>query len=198
MFNRRREGEVSRMKLSDYDKRKECAENSEISESLSKLEKSLCKLLTRIEICGKGGRNVPVLPTPSMKSSIDILRKYRKEVGVWEENEFLFASCSNKAKYHYRGSDCLRKFAEECGAEKADLLRSTKLRKHMATMSQILNLQENELESLARFMGHDIRIHRDFYRLSDTVHQTAKLSKIFLSLEKEEIVKHYGKSLEEM
>ena len=147
MFNRRREGEVSRMKLSDYDKRKECAENSEISESLSKLEKSLCKLLTRIEICGKGGRNVPVLPTPSMKSSIDILRKYRKEVGVWEENEFLFASCSYKAKYHYRGSDCLRKFAEECGAEKADLLRFTKLRKHVATMSQILNYKKTSWKS---------------------------------------------------
>ena len=146
----------------------------------------------------KVAETLPVLLTPSMKSSIDILRKYIKEVGVWEENEFLFASCNYKAKYHDRDSDCLRKFFEECGAEKADLLRSTKLRNHVAAMSQILNLQKNKLELLARFMGHDIRIHRDFYRLHNTVHQTAKLSNIFLSLEKGEIVKHYGKSPEEI
>ena len=34
-------------------------------------------------------------------------------------------------------------------------------------MSQILNLNENELDVLARFMGHDIKVHRKYYRLPD-------------------------------
>jgi len=30
----------------------------------------------------------------------------------------------------------------------------------VATVSQILNLKDNELDTLAQFLGHDIRVHR--------------------------------------
>ena len=199
IFNRRREGEVSRMELKDYNSKKDADENSEIESSLNTIEQNLCKILTRVEIQGKNSNNVPVLLTPHVKESIDTLLKYRKYVGVSEGNNYLFASCLRQARSHYRGSHCLKIFSEECGAANPELLRSTKLRKHVATLSQILNLQENELESLARFMGHDIKIHRDYYRMPDAIHQKAKLSKIFLSLEKGKLVsENFGKSLDEL
>ena len=43
-------------------------------------------------------------------------------------------------------------------AEKPELLTSTALRKHVAILSQVLNLKDQELDILARFLGHDIRI----------------------------------------
>jgi hypothetical protein len=34
------------------------------------------------------------------------------------------------------------------------------MRKHIDTMSQVINLKGNELDILANFMGHDVRIHK--------------------------------------
>ena len=50
-------------------------------------------------------------------------------------------------------------------------------------MAQVMNLQDNELDVLAKFLGHDVRIHRYFYRLPDATMQMAKVSKLLLALE---------------
>lgn len=176
------------MILSDYLRKKDPNEKSEIIEYLPKTEKALCQILTRIEIKGKRDRNVPVLLTPTMRELLDLMLSLRKEVGVSSENNYLFASCTHGAKYSYRGADCLRKFSIDCGAIAPETLRSTKLRKHVASLSQILNLKNNELDLLAKFMGHDIRIHREFYRLPDNVMQVAKLSKVLIALEKGQLI----------
>ncbi|KAG8174574.1 hypothetical protein JTE90_022440 [Oedothorax gibbosus] len=47
-------------------------------------------------------------------------------------------------------------------------------------------------------MEHDIRIHREYYRLPDNILQTAKLSKLFLALEKGNLPKLSGKSLDDI
>ena len=62
-----------------------------------------------------------------------------------------------------------------------ELLRSIKLRKHIATVSQVANLKDNELDMLAKFMGHDVRIHRKFYRLPDETLQVARVSKLLMA-----------------
>lgn len=48
------------------------------------------------------------------------------------------------------------------------------------------------------FMGHDIKIHREYYRLPNSFQQIAKLSKIFLSLEEGKIFQNSGKNLEDI
>ena len=50
-------------------------------------------------------------------------------------------------------------------------LNSTSFRKHIAVIVQMLNLKENELDVLAGFLGHDIRVHREFYRLPQDIMQ---------------------------
>jgi hypothetical protein len=97
-----------------------------------------------------------------------------------------------------RGSDVIRDLANNCGAANPLLLRSTRLRKHVAMLSQVLSLKEHEVEQLTRFLGHDIRIHRNFYRLPNEVIQTAKVSRILLALEKGNISKYSGKTLDEI
>ncbi|RXN22575.1 hypothetical protein ROHU_023424 [Labeo rohita] len=37
----------------------------------------------------------------------------------------------------------------------------------MATMSKVLNLKDNEMDDLADFLGHDIRVHQQYYRLPE-------------------------------
>ncbi|XP_051929371.1 uncharacterized protein LOC127605660 [Hippocampus zosterae] len=181
VFNKRREGEASRMTLETYQNASTNPVNQDIFETLSPLEKELSKLLTRIEVRGKRGRKVPVFFTERMKESIDVLIEKREDAGIPIENPYLFARPG--AMTNIRGCDCLRKYAEESNAENPTFLRSTKLRKQVATLCQLLDLGEQELEQVARFMGHDISVHRDFYRQTDKTFQIAKISKLLFAME---------------
>ncbi|XP_033646694.1 uncharacterized protein LOC117305914 [Asterias rubens] len=194
LFNRRRQGEVSKMKLSDYTKKHRAKPDGMCI--LSKLEQSLCKMFEIVEVVGKRGRTVPLLLTPEMSEQLNLLIENRHAVGVASDNNFLFGRSSYSSEGHIRGSDCLRKHARLSGATNPNNLRSTKLRKHIATASQMLALSENQLELLASFMGHDLRIHREYYRVPDTVLRVAKLSKLFLALDKGTLPSQEGKTLD--
>jgi hypothetical protein len=85
-----------------------------------------------------------------------------------------------------------------CGAESPESLRSTKLSKHIATVSQVANLKDNELDLLAQFLGHDISVHREFYRLPLDVLQTAKVAKLLIAMENGQQLKLTGKTLDEI
>ena len=65
-------------------------------------------------------------------------------------------------------------------------------------MSQVLSLRSDELDLLAGFMGHDIRVHRDFYRLPSSTLQVAKISKLLLAVESGKITSLMGKNLDDI
>ena len=46
-----------------------------------------------------------------------------------------------------------------------------------------MNLQEQESDSFATILGHDISIHHEFYRLPDNVLMVAKYGKILVAME---------------
>ena len=92
----------------------------------------------------------------------------------------------------------MKKHAELSGVSDPQSMRSLKLRKQVAISSQMLALKENELDLLTGYMGHDIRVHRQYYRLHDTVLRVAKLSKLFLHLERSSLASQHGRSLDEM
>ena len=182
-FNRRRSGGVSKMKLSEYESISKSNVNDAIEGSLSAFERKLSRAFYRLEITVKRGNIVPILLTENMKKHLDLLVKLRPKV-VANTNPYMFPRINYGSMSHLKGCECLRKLADECGAQEPDKLYSTSLRKHIATMSQILNLSENELDILARFMGHDIKVHREYYRLPDETLQIAKVSKLLLRMEK--------------
>ncbi|XP_049457050.1 uncharacterized protein LOC125903907 [Epinephelus fuscoguttatus] len=131
-----------------------------------------------------------------MTKSLDFLIEQRSEDNdILDSNEYVFARQNSES--HLRGSDCLRKYAAASGARKPETLTSTYLRKHVATMSQIMNLKENELDQLAKFMGHDIRVHREYYRLTENTLQLAKISKLLMAIELGTEA-YKGKSLDEI
>lgn len=59
-----------------------------------------------------------------------------------------------------------------------------------------MNLKDNELDLLARFLGHDIRVHQEFYRLPEQTLHLAKVSKVLLHMESGAIANLAGKSLD--
>ncbi|XP_041474303.1 uncharacterized protein LOC121423085 [Lytechinus variegatus] len=194
VFNRKRAGEVSKIKSADLQKLKKGSHGMNFG--LSKLEQHLCKILWRIEIVGKRGRTVPVLTTDDMKDAVDLLNKTKENTGIWADNLYLFALANSEG--HLRGVDVLRKHATLCGADNPEHLISTQLRKHIATVSQVMNLKENEMDILANFLGHDIRVHREYYRLPEETIQIAKVSKILLSIENGNLQNLTGRNLDDI
>lgn len=190
LFNRRRQGEAAKMLLETYEMKNTEALNDDVMQCLSKLERDLSNEFTRIVIRGKRGRKVPVLLTGDMKKALDFLIEHRtQENGILYTNKYVFAKA--KSDCHIRGSDCLRKCANLCNAKHPETLTSTQLRKHIATLCQIMNLK------VAKFMGHDIRVHREYYRLTENTIQLAKMSKLLMAIECGTAV-YKGKSLDEI
>lgn len=84
------------------------------------------------------------------------------------------------------------------GAKDIEAISSTNLRKYVATVMQIMSLSDEELDWVAIHLGHDIRVHRDFYRLQESTLELAKVSKLLLAAEKGEVHKNAGTSLTDM
>lgn len=63
----------------------------------------------------------------------------------------------------------------------------------MATMSQLLDICDNDLEHLALFMGHDIL---QYYRLTENTMQVTKISNILLALESGKLKSFSGQTLD--
>lgn len=176
LFNRRRVGEVSKIKLRNFLER-DNEKNTMDQLGLSDFEKKLCNYFERVELKGKRGRKVAVLLTPEMTKALNIMTEKLNECGVPENNQYLFGVPHSQSCY--RGHQCLRKLADECGAKKPEYLRSTQLRKEIATTTQILNLKNNELDQLADFMGHNIAVHRQFYRPPSPPYRAGKFQSCF-------------------
>nr|XP_029137256.1 uncharacterized protein LOC114921443 isoform X1 [Labrus bergylta] len=195
LFNRRREGEVSNMYLETYVARDSSPLNEDVAEALSELEKMLCHHFERVEIRGKRGRKVPIILTPAMVKSLELLVTSRDLCGV-VDNPYLFARPGFETRL--RGSDCIRELARSCGAQKPEAFSSTKLRKQVATLSRVLNLNDTEQDLLADFLGHDIRVHRKFYRLPEGTLHLAKISKVLMACEQGRLADFKGKSLDQI
>src|SRR6218665_2066833 len=80
---------------------------------------------------------------------------------------------------HIRG-----KFARNCVTKHPETLRSAAFRKHVATASQLLSLEDNERNMLTR--------------LSEDTLQLAKLSKLFLLMEQGSVKKFSGQTLDKV
>lgn len=146
IFNRRRPREVSSIKLTAFMSRKKSNVLDNMDISVSKLERTMCGFLVRVDIRGNCGRLVPVLLTPSIVSSLEFLVSVRDACGVLSKNPYLFSRPS--ALSAYNGSECLQRYVRECGAKNPEVLTSKKIRKHFGTMLQLMNLDKNEADQI--------------------------------------------------
>lgn len=95
LFNRRRQGEVSKLTIDNYRSHahKNEADHAEVEKCFSPFEKQLCRMFTRIEVPGKRHRCVPILLTAEMKFALDHLvdDELRENSGIESSNEYVFA-----------------------------------------------------------------------------------------------------------
>jgi hypothetical protein len=181
IFNRKRGGEVQRMKCSDYEQSKIANRNppeEEIMSNLTNTEKKLVKQLHRVEIRGKFNRPVPILLTPKMVQNIEKLVAQHTLLGL--DSDYLFITPTGERPF--RGPAVLKEYAQKAQVSDPSLFTATTLRKQLATLSQAMAISELGQDQLASFLGHDIRIHRSIYCQTLDVVQKAKVASVLLKV----------------
>ncbi|KAJ8321305.1 hypothetical protein KUTeg_001163 [Tegillarca granosa] len=184
LFNKRRESEASKLLVDTFTKRPDwrLSANEEIMETLDNLEKQLMN-------------RVPTLLTPDVVKAMELMVSTRSQIGINADNKFMFA---NKCNGHLDAWQVLQAEALAAGCAKPKLITSCRLRKYMATVTQVLDLQDGELEWLAKHLGHDMNTHKNFYRQHEATVEIAKVSKLLLAAESGQISKYKGKNLQEI
>ncbi|KAK3537720.1 hypothetical protein QTP70_017893 [Hemibagrus guttatus] len=194
MFNRRH-GEVSQMTIKSFQERDQ-VQAPEISEALTEMEKVCCEEYCKILVHQKVGVLVPVILTPDMIDAIMLLTEKRDQCSVSKSNIFVFGQ--PRSDRCYRGENALRICANECGGINPDNLTSTKFSAHTSTLTQFLTLKNHELKKLAKFIGHDISLRKEYYRQSEAVPRLAKICKLILAIEKGSAAEVIGQSLDDI
>lgn len=195
VFNRKRVGEVEKLLLTDFEKKHNIQKDSDVYNNLNPAEKVVSGRYMRMEVRGKLGRPVSLLISVEQINLLNLLLKFRKNAGVSSLNPYVFGRGESG---YFEGARCLREAAWNCGASQPHLLTGTRLRKHIATISQAMNFTENEMAILADFMGHDIATHRTFYRLPSEAIHLARISQLLISLEDGTINQFRGKQLSDI
>ena len=141
VFNRRREGEVSQVYLETYTEKPDYAslETDTIRDTLTPMEQYLSQSYYYLSTRGKKDRRVPIIYPALIHDALQTLVQNRENCGIHSGNKYLFP---NSVDNHIRGSDVLRELVSKCNSkhplEKPLRIRSTILRKHVATVAQIL------------------------------------------------------------
>lgn len=122
----------------------------------------MCTSFKRVVVFGKGSKAVPILFTQQMQVFITELLRVRSTTKIVPgENKYLFANPGSLNRW-MNGYGVLRKLAMNSGAKNPHLLTSTRFRKQIATIQQLINFEKHEIEQMARFMGHTEKTHLDF------------------------------------
>lgn len=72
----------------------------------------------------------------------------------------------------------MRRFSKESGVNNPELIRGTQLRKHIATQSALLNINEGERSDLANFLGHADKIHKEHYQIPIAAREISRVSQL--------------------
>lgn len=193
-FNKKRVGEIQRFLISDYSKKQSIQKDSELYQSLSLQEKAVSARYSRFETMRTKGRGVPVLlGSKQVKIIDDYIIKFRENTHVTSNNPYIFA----KYESTYDCCKCVREFAH-ASCSNPELISGTKLRKHLATFTQTLQLTDSEMQMIADFMGHNITINQSFYKMPDEVLHLAKMSKLLIALEEGSISQFFGKTFDQI
>ena len=155
--------------------------------------------LNVVHVRGKRGRQVPVMYDTEEQEARDALVKYRGNVGISSDNIYVFAAPTRGSKRSLRGNNCMRKVVDSVeGLQFPERIKSTELRKYAATVSQIADLDENNLRWLADHLGHDLNVHREYYRLKDSTIELSKVSRLLLAMDEGNAKNFAGKTLSEI
>lgn len=167
LHNRKRVGDIQYLELETYQQQTDRLGKSsiqiELASSLTENEKILTKQYKRIVSIGKGSRPVTILIPKNIQKYYGVLSVLRQNTSWFSTENTYFFTYPYSTKW-INGCAVIRKYAKNCKAKDPELLTSCRLRKHIATVTQVLSLKGNEIDQLAKFMGHTTKTHEAFYK----------------------------------
>lgn len=137
LFNRRRIGDVQYLKVKDYTNENK-SNFKDFESALTEAEKILTQKYKRVVNSGKGSRAVVILVPDMLQEFINTLLDHR-EKHIPSNNEYIFAIPKSKVKWG-QGDVAIRNLTKRIKLKHPEAISSNKLRKHIATVAQILNL----------------------------------------------------------
>ncbi|KAK1791695.1 hypothetical protein P4O66_013179 [Electrophorus voltai] len=157
LYNRRRECEVSKLTISEYQARvtAQCPVPllpgapptlTPLEASLSPFERLVLPHLPRVGVQGKRGRVQPLILPPHSEACLELLLQTRPGVGVDPQNPYVFARPYHSPATPLRGTDLLRSLAKSSGTRHPRALTQTRVRRQVAILTQLLLLSEGEEE----------------------------------------------------
>ena len=57
------------------------------------------------------------------------------------------------------------------------------MRKYVTTVSQLVDMNHSEMGWLARHMGHDIHVHKEFYGMQESTLEMAVVGNLLLAID---------------
>ncbi|CAB4023564.1 hypothetical protein CGI_10009146, partial [Paramuricea clavata] len=164
----------------------------------SSSEKQLCQRLYMVEVVGKNRRKVPVILTINVKNAKIVLNNTRKEAKVSQYNEHVFAVNDGKSVNPLRCHDALKNACKNVKLERPDLMRSTNLRKYVATVGQLVDINESEMGWLANHLGHNIHVHKEYYRLPQSTLERTVVGNLLMAVVERRAHQFKGKNPREI
>ncbi|KAG1956536.1 uncharacterized protein si:dkey-117m1.4 isoform X2 [Pimephales promelas] len=157
LYNRRRECEVSKLTISEYQARitPQCPipmtpgapqALTPLEASLSPFERMVLPHLPRVGVQGKRGRVQPLILPPHSEACLEVLLQTRAGVGIDPQNPYVFARPYHSPATPLRGTDLLRSLARSSGTRYPRALTQTRVRRQVAILTQLLLLSEGEEE----------------------------------------------------
>ena len=154
-------------------------------EDINSIEDSVERLLAkRLKLtCSKGKqkKRVVTLFTDEVNKGLKILVKNCSVVGVSNDNIYLFPCITRNSKNHIRGWEVVHDIGSNASLKKPNLITSTKMRKHMATVLQLLVMNDAELDWVTEHLGHTQDVHRQWYRQEASTRELTKVAKLLIA-----------------
>ena len=183
LFNGRRGGEPSRMKITQF---KDALQGRWINkDALTKLkesEKALFKKLIIAYQTGKGNHLVPVLIPVECINGLRILinTDIRKSATVWEGNVYLFPN-TQLSRDHVLGWASISKMCKDAGVEA--LLTATSNRKRVSTLYAESPVPESDREFFYNHMGHSAAVNKGTYQFPLAIQAVLKVGPHFVAFD---------------
>ncbi|XP_048247628.1 uncharacterized protein LOC124124735 isoform X1 [Haliotis rufescens] len=185
LFNARRGGEPSRLKTTNLDDAvtKRWIDDSRV-EQLETWEKKLFGEMLVAYQAGKGNHLVPVLIPRDCVGALSILtdKDKRKEVGILEENPYVFPN-TQQSPYHVLGWDAIRSMCDAAGVKHPELLTASKQRHRISTIYASLEVPTSDREYFYKHMGHSKGVNEGVYQYPLPIQEVTKVGKHLLQID---------------
>lgn len=88
-----------------------------------------------VQVIGKRVRPVPIIIPEELLTAMDVLVETRKQCGVDDNNGYFFAIPMSQSHLHFWPT--MQRVSQQARLKRPELVTSTRIRKHLATMAQV-------------------------------------------------------------